>query len=180
MIAWSTVEDAIQSWIASTTGVTTIWSQQDAPRPAAPYVALLISSVLRVGHDETAVSDNDESDGDDGEEILLTSRGPRVAVLSVQCFGGDAHGASSAVALLQRAVAQAGLESQRTLLADAGVGIGTLGAVQSIGAIRGQVEFEPRAVFEARLYLAESVEETATYVETVAITNVDDSETTVG
>lgn len=46
------IQNSIQSWVATQTGLTTIWSRQNAPRPAMPYCSLYILSFNRTGFDE--------------------------------------------------------------------------------------------------------------------------------
>lgn len=53
-IAWSTVEDALQSWIATATGIAStsvIWGLQNDQRPPTPFVTLRVMNVLRTGLD---------------------------------------------------------------------------------------------------------------------------------
>ncbi len=38
----ATMEDAIADWVAGASGLTVWWEGQDGPRPAAPYIALLL------------------------------------------------------------------------------------------------------------------------------------------
>lgn len=52
MITIIDIQNTIQSWVAQQTGLTTIWSKQNAPRPEMPYCDLYILSINRVGHDE--------------------------------------------------------------------------------------------------------------------------------
>ena len=53
-IAWSTIEDAIATWIETATGLASFWAGQSAPQPAYPYVSLKrISGPTRIhGRDE--------------------------------------------------------------------------------------------------------------------------------
>jgi hypothetical protein len=55
------LEDAIHAWVADASGLGATkvrWEQQDGPRPAAPYVSLLLATVEPTGHDETRVAAN--------------------------------------------------------------------------------------------------------------------------
>ncbi len=56
-IAWTTVETALKVWIDGAGGVTAIWSQQNGPRPAVPYVAMTLDVAQR-GRDWVDGEDN--------------------------------------------------------------------------------------------------------------------------
>jgi len=45
------VTDALQTWLADVTGLTTIWEHQNAPRPPRPYASLNILTSPSVGHE---------------------------------------------------------------------------------------------------------------------------------
>src|SRR5690606_2698590 len=112
----------------------------------------------------------DAEEPEDAEEIVHRSRGMREATLSIQCFAGvdgAATGASAPAALLHSVVAAANLPTRRAALNAAGVGIGSLGPVQSIDGVLGSSVFEPRATLEVRLFLTGEVTELGTYVESV-------------
>lgn len=47
----ATIEDALYAWVAAASGVPVIWEHQNAPRPAAPYVSLLLATVEPTGRD---------------------------------------------------------------------------------------------------------------------------------
>ena len=51
------IEKAIQAWV-SKSGITTIWSQQPGPRPATPYISMLIMDDTGVGDDWYDTEDN--------------------------------------------------------------------------------------------------------------------------
>lgn len=108
-----------------------------------------------------------------GAEVLMTARGSREALVSIQCFGADAVGADSPRALLERVRAAAVLPSRRAAFVTAGIGMTPLAAVQSIGGVVGSSVFEPRATLEARIFITSEVSETGTFIESVAIENED-------
>ncbi len=54
----STIEDAISTWVAAASGLTVYWEGQDAPRPAAPYISMLLATVDHLGEDWQKTSDN--------------------------------------------------------------------------------------------------------------------------
>jgi len=111
-----------------------------------------------------------------GQEIEFRLRGPRRAVLELQCFGGAPTGtgpigASSPTSLLHDAIASHALETRASALAAAGIGVAGFDEAKSIPEIVDVVRFEPRAVAAVRLHLASEIVETATYVQIVNVTN---------
>lgn len=57
-------ELAVQSWVAATTGLTTVFVNQDGPRPSIPYCTLaFLSDIGRGGRPQ--VTQTDTPDGDD-------------------------------------------------------------------------------------------------------------------
>lgn len=265
-MSWTTIEDAIHAWIAAALSGTVAagsirWGQQNAARPAGPFVSLRVISTRSIGQDWSQSLANPLTVADDvvesvdatantltltahglltgdgplrwtttgalpaglavatdywaikvsanaikvadsfgraiaasptpvdltdagtgthtlvdtsdtvraGAEILSTARGTREAVVSIQAFGGTATEAGAPRALLERVVAFATLPSRRAALAAAGVGIGSLGTVQSVDGVVGASLFEPRATLEARLFITSEVSETSTYIASAAI-----------
>lgn len=112
-----------------------------------------------------------------GQEIKLQSRGMREASLTLQCFGGTAHGSGSAVALLNAVVSNANTETRRTAFHAAGIGMGRIDNVRSLDGILGASVFESRSIVEARFFLAEEVSENFTYIDYVEVEDLTRSQT---
>ena len=107
-----------------------------------------------------------------GAEVLQKLRGPRRAMLTLQCFagaptGGGATGATSPAAVLHDAISSYALESRTAALVAAGVGVGTIEHIHSIDGIVNTTRFEPRAIGTVFLHFASEIVETVTYVQTV-------------
>lgn len=49
---WATIQNAVQAWFTSATGIVTIWADQNAPRPAYPFAVLNVISETALGQDE--------------------------------------------------------------------------------------------------------------------------------
>lgn len=76
MIAWTTVEDAIETWVRSGSGLSSgkvIWAQQGGPRPTGAWISLLIASVRSVGRDWVNVIDNPLTVSDTVESVDTTA-----------------------------------------------------------------------------------------------------------
>lgn len=169
---WSTIEQGIQAWAAAGSGLPdgrVIWSLQSGDRPATPYIALRLTAVRVVGTDWNEAVD--AASPTSGAEIEHRARGHRRALLEVQAHGGPAHGAGSAVALLERLQARSVLPTVRDALVDAGVGLGRFEGVTSLDGMVGDATLESRAAFEVPIFLASEVSEFGTYIEHVELEN---------
>lgn len=87
------------------------------------------------------------------EEVTATVRGSRIATLSLQCFGGDALGSSSPLAILDAVGAAAALPDVAAALHAANIGVLSIGGASEIDGLVGRALFEPRAVAQHRLHL---------------------------
>lgn len=170
----TSIEAALHAWVVAGTGLPANqvhFAQQDAPQ-TRPMVTLRVMSVRTIGQDWINVEDNPDSDGDDGEEILILARGTREAVISIQAFGADAVGSAAPRALLEKLAARSRFPSLRDALDAANIGLAPLGAVLSMDGVIGSSSFDPRATLEARIFITSEVSETATYIESVELENL--------
>ncbi len=79
-LVWSNLRNAIRDWLVLTLGLTTIWEEEEAPRPAYPYASLrILSGSVKIHSDvdEQTLSGND---------IIFTTIGNREFAVSVQAF----------------------------------------------------------------------------------------------
>jgi hypothetical protein len=104
-----------------------------------------------------------------GAELTRRVRGSREATLSIQCYGSDAQGEASPMAVLEAVVQAIALPSVRYALRQAGVGAAGFSTVRNNGAMVSSTVWEPRAVVEFEFNLASEVEETGTYIERAKI-----------
>ena len=173
----TTIEDALRTAIVATTGLAAgnvIWAQQDASRPAGAWISLAFLSLAEAGPPWLDVTE--AVPPVDGAEILHTVRAQIVGSLEAQCFAGDATGAGSAVALLERVRERLRFPSVADPLVAAGVAVLDRGPVQQIGGgVLNSAVFEPRAVLVLRFSAASEVTETGTFIETVEVDGVVDA-----
>lgn len=111
-----------------------------------------------------------------GQEIAQRARGPRQALLQLQCLagaptGGAPTGVTSPAAILHDAITSHSLETRAFALAAAGIGVGRVEAIRSIDGVVNTVRFEPRAIAQVHLHLASELVETSTYVQVVNATD---------
>lgn len=166
-IGWAAIENALNRWAVAGSGLAAaavIWSypKGGGPRPTPPYLALSFASVRSVGHDWT---DREiVAEPEEGREIRLVHRGPRVATLSLQLFADEATGETGAMSRLHDTLAA--LDVHVDTLDAAGIGIGDIGPVQLVAG-RVNTLLEPRAVAEVELHLESELERYATYIERI-------------
>lgn len=102
-----------------------------------------------------------------GEEINHTARGTRILNLSVQCFASAPLGDVNPLAVLNNVISAARRPLNIDRLNAAKLGFLGCDAVQSVGGALGSAEWEPRAVVNVRLSMAQESTETGTFIETV-------------
>ena len=163
-MTWSAVLEALRVWVATASGTTTIFWQQEGARPASPYITIRVT-LRRTGQDWLDVEDAVAPV--EGAEIVHYARGTRELAVTLQAYGGSAVGASAPAALLDLVQAKAILPTARDALNAAGIGLGTFGPIQVVDILRNGDVLEPRAVMEVRGFVASEVFETGTFIETV-------------
>ncbi len=165
------VEDAIAAWIRSATGLAAthvLWADQGLPRPEGAWVSLkVISDANPTGPCWTDIEDAAIPAA--GVEIAHVARETVQWLLSIQCFNGGALGIASAMALLRKVRAAVNLPTPAAALEFAGVGVGRIGPIRDIGAVRAG-DFEPRAAMDVVLFLASETTELGTYIEHAVVT----------
>lgn len=168
-MSWSaTIEDAIRSWVATGTGLTVIWADQNGPRPAAPFVALGRPTIRGQGIDWLDIEEN--PGGDPGEDQTFTARGPRTVEITAQCFAADATGAAGAAVYLETLRSKARLPSQRATLHAVKTALAMFGPVQSSAEVTNSADIEPRAIATLTFHTTASASELGTWIETADIT----------
>ena len=157
MTTRAAIESAALTWVAAATGATVIFTDQNKPRPATPYLAIKVSGPIAVGHDET----RGLTDPGAPAYAEQTYRGDREVSVSVQAFGAGAMD-------LARAAARALVtETTRVQLATAGLcHRGVVPTVNELTALL-ETDFEERAQFDATLAFAEDFADSVPLIETV-------------
>lgn len=167
----NTLEDAIWTWVQTSSGLPAdrvVWSSQNSPVPANPYITLRMRSIRAVGSDWLHVEDNPSPSS--GAEILLKLRGMRRVTLAITCYGVTPIGAGGPAAIVSDVLASVGLPSIGDTLAASGVGLSNLGDVQAIDGVVGSTLLEPRATADVIFFATSELVETATYIEHVVAT----------
>ncbi len=186
MIDWAVVEDAIQTFVKTASGINgkrVIWKDQNGFRPGqAPptegvFITLLIGPQVPVGL--PYVTKTFDEDAALGEEITVTANVLKSFTVSVQAFGSETVGANSALALLSMVQAKLALPTLRNALRAVGL------SPYDQGTITNLTEFfataaESRAAVTISFYVLESVTELEGYIDTVEVTDTTTDQTFVG
>lgn len=164
---WSTVQDALRSWVSAATGValaSVIMAEQDGPRPTKPFATIRVSGIRRLGAFDGSAATTTAGTPDPGEEVTLTTGGHRELGVSVNVFTVPTQGASCAFALASKLHAQADTEGVRATMKAAGASLFEVAPVRNLNDVF-RTAMEGRAQVDARLYVTESVTELTTYIE---------------
>lgn len=164
---WNAVEDALQAWVRSSTGLSdsqVIWSSQTGPRPAGAFITLHVSGLVAVGVVDE-VRDDFDALRPEGEEVHFEVTGTRELSVSLQAFG-EVLSASGARGLLSRLQTGLVLPTVRETLALAGLTPFDVGAVSDVPALVG-TRFEGRAAMTVRFYARDTLTEAVGYIDTV-------------
>lgn len=173
-IPWTTVEDALATWVASALGIETTWQNQAEPQPAYPFASLNVTGPAQIGTGDEAIT-NQKTDGfgtpiDDYEH---EARGQREIIVAIQIDVGPpdsseprAHARHLATKLLSSLQLQAFHEP----LGTAGLSeIGPVGPIQDTSLTVANL-FTDRKLLEIRFGLASSVAEDIDVIERAEVT----------
>ena len=169
-IAWTTVENALYTWLNGSTGLTVIWADQDAPQPAYPYATLkIISGPTRVSQVDEVRQSYDAGQPSE-QEVGLETGGPREMTVSVQVFARQSATTPTSHPrdMLSRAQAALGMASYQAALRTAGVAVIEAMAVQDVS-LNVDDSWSARAVMNVRFRLSSSVAERVGYIATVDV-----------
>jgi hypothetical protein len=158
-------ENALHAWVAGAAGVEAIWSSQNAPAPALPYLTLRLVGPVRLG-DQLASRTNLANPA--GQEIERTLTEHEEWTLSVHAFASPATGASAARALLQAAALKMQLPSQRDALSASGLALVEVGDTSDLTALVGS-QHESRAQMDVRLRTVDQATEKTGYIAKVGL-----------
>lgn len=150
--------DTLQTVLADLSGVTVVWANQDAPRPARPYLTIAIISVVAHGSDEnTNVDDNGKQ----------TTIGVREASVTISCFEAedepDPRRAAGRLSVLRDTLRTPG--ARDALFAG---GLSVLGdqTVLNVPTVRG-TKWQPQATLEMNIAFGTNVKTDMAWIETV-------------
>lgn len=169
-IAWQTIRDGLYDAVNGATGWTTIWSDQDAPQPAYPYITMrIISGPLKLSEQDD-VRQSFDAGQPLGEEIGRSTGGMREITVSIQAFQRQSSStpSTSAMDALTRLQGALGMATYLTALRTAGLSVVEVGTVQNVST---EVDdsWSDRAAMDVRGRLAASVTERGGYIDTTEI-----------
>lgn len=141
------IEDAIFAWVRAGTGYaeSNILWQDRGPIPPGAYISMVMWESARVSSDWIKT----ERTADD--RIIYHVAGTRHPTLTLTAFSGPNTGSGAPDFVLSRIVAAYALPSVKRSLLAAGVGVGTVGKIRSMGGMRGTM-YDPRASIQITLH----------------------------
>lgn len=169
---YTAIEDALYSWVATSTDLPVIWGNQNARQPEGDYIALFPDGPFSIGQDSLRYLTRDPSPAppaeapEAGEEIEAQVVGEREGHLLLQAYSEAAHGALMAFKMLGKAQTALALPSVHTALSSAGISVFDTGRVQNIPALL-EADIQGRASLRVRFYFRDSASEFLTFIEKV-------------
>lgn len=170
-IAWSTIENALWTWVQTTSSLDTnhvVWADQNQPAPSGPYITMRLSNIGMIGLGDSVKYAADPAPGGD---MLATASGQRKCTLALECFAGDAVGARGAGAILEDVLTALNFDEVYTPISEAGISVVNFGNVQQIDGVVNSTLLEPRATVDVKLFLTSSMTIAGTRITTVNITD---------
>ncbi len=163
-------QQAIQNQVKaalSYDGSKVIWSDQTLDRPARPFVELSVLSFRDLSHHSMhGVIDNPDSDGDDGEEILLQTTDHLELTVQTRIFSAAVVGDLAPMNLAQKIHSFFGRETTNDALQD--IAIVSRENVQNASLVL-ETKYEGRAIFNIIFRVAVVDTEATTYIETAPV-----------
>lgn len=166
---YTAFQTTLQGLVKAATGFDNghvIWQEQTRDRPSRPFVGLSIVTDQTNAFTEDSSEDNPDSDGNDGEEILLISREHVELTVQVIVYTSDIVGSSSASEIARKIRRYFGRESVTSAL--------TPHALVDRGTVRNativlETEHEGRGVLDLTFRVADQDAEATTYIETATV-----------
>lgn len=191
MIAWTTIQDALSTWVKDASGLSedyfgfhspdtvgldtplgfgsspVVWAFQSAPQPKLPYAMLKLSPARKVGGlDEVNLT---EDDSKVGAEMIETVRGHREVTLTLEVFSNAVTNGKTAMDYIERALIALRLPTRLYALRSAGLSFvgweNVLDLTQIVSA-----GYQSRAQCDIKFYLLDTVSESTGYIETAEVT----------
>jgi hypothetical protein len=168
---WSAIENALFAWVQTASGLASsgiLWAEQstDVNRPTGQHVSIKIGTDTPLG---SAPEKRHTFVGSPVEqEVEIQVIEFRELIVSIQAFGGLTTTGTSARALAAKIQTSLGLPSVRAALDVAGLSCFDRGKIEHVSEVL-DADYEARALFDARFYLADDVTERVTYVQHVEV-----------
>lgn len=165
-IDFTAIENALVTWLRSSTGLPVVWSNQDRPQTARPYALLkMTAGPIVIGRDE-------QRRRMEGPVLFTDIIGQRALTFSVQVFSSSDKPTEHAQSYL--AIAMAALERDETidLFNVAKMSVSQIGPVSDLDSVAG-AGFESRAAFDLNVYtvsaLIPAVDQPTNWIETADV-----------
>lgn len=167
-VDWVSVQNALQTWVASTSGLQAIWDDQAAAQPPLPYAMLSLGPPLPLPG-LSPVTTVYNSGGAPGAEIVTTVTEIKRVTATVEVFSKIVTGSGKAMEYLSTAMTSLFLPGQLDKLYAAGISVIDRGPVHDLSKLVAN-RFQSRASCAVRLYVVDQVSQTDTYISTAEYT----------
>lgn len=154
MIDLSAVKTALYTWANTASGITVVFADQSAPRPAKPYISLKVTGLNSIGHDYEGLPD---ATGD------ASFRGNREFQVYAQTIG------SNAIQYAEALHSSLEMRASRDQLATAGIVFVENLGINDITELL-ETEWEERAQIDFRFRIASVDTENVGLIEHVEVT----------
>lgn len=166
---WKEIADAVQSTIATASGLTTIWRYQNAPAPTVDYVGISFGALQTV--DVDFVDEQYDSTLPDGQQVSLSVGGVRVLPLTIEVWSGstvEKIASTTALSILDSIITKLRLPSNRRALASVGLTVFDPGPANWVPSIV-SIGFRGRATCDLRCRIpARTVTEYTDWIGSIA------------
>lgn len=167
MIDFVAIETALRTWLGAATGAVVIFADQDGPQPPLPYLTLGLPGLRREGGADE-LRDETELKAPAGQEVVLSTYGPRELTAHCQAFTAPTTGVGTARELLQQAQSALGRPDVLEQLAQVGLAVIDEGAVTVLNLVL-ETRFQGRAALDVRLRVTDGSASRTGYIETVSV-----------
>ena len=153
----SEVQKTFFDWITAETGLTVIWERANSPRPARPYIGLLVLAMVPIGTAYISPPDN---------AGMASIVGQSSISLSINSYISMRASELSAINILEELRLSLSKESVKTIFRDKGIGYLTATNNQNIEQVLG-TEFEERGVLDTNFLICSSITDDVGVIERV-------------
>ncbi len=163
---WIEIEDALQTWLSSATGVQVFWEHTYTTAPTLPYASLLVTKVAP-GPGERADSATNLSNPA-GEEVEETAVVPLELTVTARAYSHQTSGSGTARELVANALSALFFPSRREALRVAGLVVAGVGDVVDETTLVSST-WESRAAMDVRFRCVDTAVEKTGYIATVGL-----------
>jgi hypothetical protein len=166
-IPWADVEEALQAWVSTVTGIPVVWADQNARAPEGDFITMRLRGPRTVGVDAVATFYSEARPP--AEAIEYRSQAMRELTLTLNAYSKETNRTTSARVHLAKLQSALHMPSTHARMRAAGLVLVDAGEVLNISALAA-ADIEGRAVMDVRVRLTDTESEFTTFIEKATIT----------